>query len=172
MSLLADRFVDELRLRGPRGLVAAAWRTGGHQLRRARLRLYRRERRVWRARLDAWYRPAALIPFPRSGSAPPAGPPPAAQPAPLPRASADDPARYADEPPDEDPWAGAAPSTPEVPLEMVLQLLEETLGAVPIDEHGFRLYRRARPGVVEPGPAITSAWRPDISGRVRACSRA
>jgi hypothetical protein len=29
---------------------------------------------------------------------------------------------------------------------MVLHLLEETLGAVPIDEHGYRLYRRARPG--------------------------
>jgi len=83
---LARRARDGKWVRGPRGLVATAWRTGGYQLRRARLRRYRRERRVWRARLDAWYRPAALIRSPRSsGSAPPAGPPPAAQPAPLPR---------------------------------------------------------------------------------------
>ena len=55
---LARRARDGKWVRGPRGLVAAAWRTGGYQLRRARLRRYRRERRVWRARLDAWYRPA------------------------------------------------------------------------------------------------------------------
>ena len=37
---LARRARDGKWVRGPRGLVAASWRTGGYQLRRARLRRY------------------------------------------------------------------------------------------------------------------------------------
>ena len=139
---LARRARDGKWVRGPRGLVAAAWRTGGYQLRRARLRRYRRERRAWRARLDAWYRPAALIPSPRPPADCPPPSLPAAAPAPAP---AEDYGWEHDEPPD-DPWPEHLPDTPapDTPWEMVLQLLEEVLGAVPIDEHGWRLYPRRR----------------------------
>ena len=75
---LARRGRDGSWVRGPRGLVAAGWRTGGYWLRACRLRRYRRERRVWRDRLDGWHRPAALIPTPR---------PPPTRTAPLPQTS-------------------------------------------------------------------------------------
>jgi DNA-binding transcriptional ArsR family regulator len=156
---LARRNRDGRWVRGHRGLVAAGWRTGAFWLRARRLGCYRRERRAWRDRLDGWYRPAALIPAPRSPADPtptePASADPTLSPPPgqatqvqavLAGAGGCRPGEPADPPEDpaEDPWPDHPPDPPDVPEAMVLELLEEVLGAVPIDAHGWRLYPRRR----------------------------